>query len=153
MLRINVIAVGRLKERFFEDAVGEYAKRLSAYCAFSVTEVPPAPAAKSPSEQSSQETEALLSKAKGCVVALDGRGKRMSSEELARFIAEKSAAGTSEFSFLIGGSHGLDASALSRADERISFGAMTFPHQLFRVMLTEQLYRVLTICAGTPYHK
>ena len=153
MLRINVIAVGRLKERFFEEAVGEYAKRLSAYCAFSVTEVPPAPAAKSPSEQSSQETEALLSKAKGCVVALDGRGKRLSSEELAAFIAGKCAAGVSEFSFLIGGSHGLAEGAVKRADEVVSFGAMTFPHQLFRVMLAEQLYRAFTIIGGTPYHK
>lgn len=153
MLRLNIIAVGRLKEKYFADAVAEYAKRLSAYCTFSVTEVPPAPAGKSPAEQSAAETRALSEKAKGCVVALDGRGKRMSSEELAAFIAGKCAAGVSEFSFLIGGSHGLDGAALKDADEVISFGAMTFPHQLFRVMLAEQLYRAVTINAGTPYHK
>ena len=77
----------------------------------------------------------------------------MSSEELAAFIAGKCAAGVSEFSFLIGGSHGLDGAALKDADEVISFGAMTFPHQLFRVMLAEQLYRAVTINGGTPYHK
>ena len=106
-----------------------------------------------PSEQSETETEALFAKAKGCVVALDGRGKRLSSEELAAFIAGKCAAGVSEFSFLIGGSHGLAEDAVKRADEVVSFGAMTFPHQLFRVMLAEQLYRAFTIIGGTPYHK
>lgn len=153
MVRVNVVAVGRLKEKYFADAVAEYAKRLFAHCAFSVIEVSPAPAGKSPSEQSETETEALFAKAKGCVVALDGRGKRLSSEELAAFIAGKCAAGVSEFSFLIGGSHGLAEGAVKRADEVVSFGAMTFPHQLFRVMLAEQLYRAFTIIGGTPYHK
>lgn len=153
MMKLNVIAIGRLKEKYFADAVSEYAKRLSAHCAFSVTEVQPAPPSKSPSEQKEAESAALLAKASGCVVALDGRGKRLSSEELAKFIADKCASGVSEFSFLIGGSHGLDERALRAADAVISFGAMTFPHQLFRVMLAEQLYRVVTINEGMPYHK
>lgn len=153
MVKVDIVAVGRLKEKFFADAVAEYAKRISAYAAFSVTEIQPAPPAKSPEKQREIEASALLAKAKGCVVALDGRGKKLSSEELARFVAERCAAGVSEFSFLIGGSHGLSDRALKEADAVVSFGAMTFPHQLFRVMLAEQIYRALAINAGTPYHK
>ena len=81
------------------------------------------------------------------------QGEETVSEELARFVAERCAAGVSEFSFLIGGSHGLSDRALKEADAVVSFGAMTFPHQLFRVMLAEQIYRALAINAGTPYHK
>lgn len=153
MVKINIIAVGRLKEKFFAEAMAEYAKRLSAYCSFSVTEIPPAPPSKAPAEQSAAETDALLAKVSGCAVALDGRGRRMSSETFARFIADKCSGGASEFSFLVGGSHGLDEKALKRADAVVSFGEMTFPHQLFRVMLAEQIYRAFTINAGTPYHK
>lgn len=152
-MKINIVAVGRLKEKYFADAVAEYAKRLSAYCEFSVVEVPPAPPFKSPSEQREAETAALFSRAKGFTVALDGRGKRLSSEGLARLIESKCSAGVSEFSFLVGGSHGLCESAVEKADAAVSFGEMTFPHQLFRVMLAEQIYRALAINAGTPYHK
>ncbi len=152
-MRINIVAVGRLKEKYFSDAVAEYAKRCSAYCEFSVTEIPPSPPAKSPAEQQDAESAALLAKAKGCVVVMDGRGKEVSSEALAKFISEKCSAGVSEFSFLIGGSHGMNGDARRRADAVMSFGAPTFPHQLFRVMLAEQIYRALSINAGTPYHK
>lgn len=152
-MKINVIAVGRLKEKFFADAVKEYAKRLGAYCDFSMTEVPAAPPSKSPAEQSAEESENLLRKARGYVVALDGTGKKPSSTEFASFIASECSKGVSEFSFLIGGSHGLCDKVRERADCVLSFGNMTFPHQLFRVMLCEQIYRALTINAGTPYHK
>ena len=153
MIKVRVAAVGRLKEKYFADAVSEYAKRLSAYCRFEVVEVPAAPPSKSPAEQSAIETAALLSKAGGLVVALDKSGRNMTSEELASFIASKCAGGVSEFSFLVGGSHGIEPSSLKKVDAVISFGKMTFPHQLFRVMLLEQLYRALSINAGAPYHK
>lgn len=152
-MRITIVAVGRLKEKYFSEAVAEYAKRCSAYCDFSVTELPPSPPAKSPAEQRDTESAALLAKAKGCVVVMDGRGKEMSSDALAKFISAKCSAGVSEFSFLIGGSHGMNEDALRHADAVMSFGAPTFPHQLFRVMLAEQIYRALSINAGTPYHK
>ncbi len=152
-MRINIVAVGRLKEKYFADAVAEYAKRMGAYCDFRVIEVPAAPPAKSANEQKETEGAELLTKASGCVIALDGRGKKLSSPALAELIKRRCSAGDSEFSFLIGGSHGLSDGVLARADETVSFGEMTFPHQLFRVMLAEQLYRAMTINAGTPYHK
>ncbi len=152
-MRINIVAVGRLKETYFSQAVSEYAKRMGAYCDFSVIEVPSAPPSKSPEEQKSFEAEKLAEKAKGFVVAMDGKGKKLSSPALAALIADKCTGGHSEFSFLIGGSHGLDDKLVAKADAVVSFGEMTFPHQLFRVMLCEQLYRAMTINAGTPYHK
>lgn len=152
-MRINIVAVGRLKEKYFADAVAEYSKRISAYCDFSVAEVAPAPPAKSPAEQRETESAALFAKAKGYVIALDGRGKKLSSEGLAELIDSKCSSGVSEFSFLIGGSHGLNDDVPQKADFTLSFGEMTFPHQLFRVMLAEQIYRALAINAGTPYHK
>lgn len=152
-MKISVVAVGRLKEKYFADAQAEYLKRISAYAEGRVQEVAPAPPSKSPAEQSAIETAALLAKAGGLVVALDKSGRNMTSEELASFIASKCAGGVSEFSFLVGGSHGIEPSSLKKVDAVISFGKMTFPHQLFRVMLLEQLYRALSINAGAPYHK
>lgn len=152
-MKINIAAVGRLKEKYFAEALAEYAKRLSAYCDFSVAEVAPAPPAKSPEEQKTAECARLAEKCRGCVIALDGGGKQLSSKGLAEFIAAKCSGGTSEFTFVIGGSHGLDKKFVGSADAVISFGQMTFPHQLFRVMLAEQIYRALCINAGTPYHK
>ena len=141
-MRINIVAVGRLKETYFSQAVSEYAKRMGAYCDFSVIEVPAAPPSKSPEEQKSFEAEKLAEKAKGFVVAMDGKGKKLSSPALAALIADKCTGG-----------HGLDDKLVAKADAVVSFGEMTFPHQLFRVMLCEQLYRAMTINAGTPYHK
>lgn len=152
-MKINIVAVGKLKEKYFADAVAEYAKRLGAYCDFKVVEVPAAPPSKSPAEQSEEEGRALLAKARGFVVALDGGGREVSSKGLADLIAAECGRGASEFSFLVGGSHGLSRDALGGADAVLSFGAPTYPHQLFRVMLAEQIYRAFTINAGTPYHK
>lgn len=107
MVKINIIAVGRLKEKFFAEAMAEYAKRLSAYCSFSVTEIPPAPPSKAPAEQSAAETDALLAKVSGCAVALDGRGRRMSSETFAWFIADKCSGGAWSSASLSGAVTGL----------------------------------------------
>lgn len=152
-MKINIIAIGKIKEKFFTDAVGEYAKRISRFADLNIIELPDAPASKSAEEQKRIESARLLEKAKGYVIAMDGGGRQMSSEETAKFISDKCTDGVSEFSFLIGGSHGHAKELLDKADMKLSFGRPTFPHQLFRVMLCEQIYRALTIIAGTPYNK
>lgn len=152
-MKINVIAIGKIKEKYFSDAIAEYVKRCSRYADVKVVELPDAPPSKSAEEQKRIESELLLSKAKGYVVAMDMRGKQLSSEEFANLIKTKCSDGESEFSFLIGGSHGHTDELRAKADMIISFSKATFPHQLFRVLLCEQVYRALSINAGTPYHK
>ncbi len=152
-MKINLIAIGKIKEDYFSNAVKEYAKRISRFADFSVVEIPDAPQSKSAEEQSRIEGEKLLEKAKGYIILLDGRGKELSSEELASLIDKKCIDGECEFSFLIGGSHGHNDETRKKADFILSFGKMTFPHQMFRVMASEQIYRALTINAGLPYHK
>lgn len=152
-MKINLIAVGKIKENYYSSAVSEYAKRISRFADFSVIEIPDAPQSKTPEEQSRIEGERLLEKAKGYIILLDGRGKELSSEDLALLINKKCIDGEGEFSFLIGGSHGHNDDTRKKADLVLSFGKMTFPHQMFRVMASEQIYRALTINAGLPYHK
>ena len=152
-MKINIIATGKLKERYFSDAVNEYVKRCSRFGDVRVTELPDAPQGKTAAEQSRIESVQLLDKAKGYVIALDGRGAQITSEELASLISARGLDGTKEISFLIGGSHGHTDELRARADKLISFGRITLPHQLFRVVLAEQIYRALTIIAGTPYNK
>ena len=152
-MKVNIIAIGKVKEKYITDAIAEYAKRLSRYVDFKIIELPDAPPAKSPEEQRHIESEELLAKAKGFVMALDPRGKELSSEDFANLFQTKCNDGISEFSLLIGGSHGHSNELREKADMILSFGKMTFPHQLFRVMVIEQIYRAMTIVAGTPYHK
>ena len=152
-MKINIIAIGKIKEKYFTDAIAEYLKRASRFAEVKVVELPDAPQGKTPAEQQHIESEQLLSKAKGYIVAMDFRGKEFSSEQLAGLIKTKCNDGESEFSFLIGGSHGHTDDLRSRANLVLSFGKPTFPHQLFRVMLCEQVYRALSINAGLPYHK
>ena len=152
-MKINIIATGKLKERYFSDAVNEYVKRCSRFGDVRVTELPDAPQGKTAAEQSRIESVQLLDKAKGYVIAMDGRGEQITSEELASLISARGLDGTKEISFLIGGSHGHTDELRARADKLISFGRITLPHQLLRVVLAEQIYRALTIIAGTPYNK
>lgn len=152
-MKINLIAIGKIKENYIVEGVKEYAKRISRFAEFNIIELPDAPQGKTPEEQSDIEGKRLLEKAKGVIIILDGKGKNLSSEGLASYIDKKCTEGYGEFSFLIGGSHGHSAETKSKADLLLSFGAMTFPHQLFRLMLTEQVYRSLTINANMPYHK
>lgn len=152
-MKINIVAIGKIKESFFSDALKEYVKRISRYAEINVIEIDDAPASKGADEQKKIEGDRLLEKAKGYVVALDGGGKELSSEGLAELIDRKCTDGVGEFSFLIGGSHGHGEKVKERADFILSFGPMTFPHQLFRVLAAEQIYRALSINAGTPYHK
>ena len=152
-MKINLIAIGKVKENYIVEGVKEYAKRISRFAEFNLIELPDAPQGKTPDEQADIEGKRLLEKAKGVIIVLDGKGKNLSSEGLASYIDKKCTEGTGEFSFLIGGSHGHSLETKSKADLLLSFGAMTFPHQLFRLMLTEQIYRGLTILANLPYHK
>lgn len=152
-MKINLIAIGKVKESYIVEGVKEYMKRISRFAEFNLIELPDAPQGKTPEEQSDIEGKRLLEKAKGVIIILDGKGKNLSSEGLASYLDKKCTEGNGEFSFLIGGSHGHSADTKSKADLLLSFGAMTFPHQLFRLMLTEQIYRGLSIINKLPYHK
>lgn len=152
-MRVNIVCVGKIKEKFFTDAIAEYAKRLSKFCSFNIIEVDEASKIENLDKKSEAEGKLLLEKCSGVIVALDGKGKQLSSPELAEFIKNTAVSGSSEISFVIGGSNGLSEAVLKSAKLVLSFGKITFPHQLFRVVLSEQIYRAFTINAGLPYHK
>ena len=155
-----VIAIGRMKEKPYRQMADEYVKRLSRFGKFEEIELNdlPEPAGSSPALEEqlrTREGEAMLQRLKqgDHVIALTIPGKRMSSEELAAHVAELRNRGAGRLVFLVGGSLGLGSNVLARADEELSMGPMTFPHQLARVMLLEQLYRAEKINAGERYHK
>ena len=152
-MKVNIVCVGKIKEKFFTEAILEYQKRLSRFCTFKIIEVDEASKIENLDKKSELEGELLLAKCSGVIVALDGAGKLLSSPEIADYIKKKEVNGTSEISFVIGGSNGLSKAVLSKADLVLSFGKITFPHQLFRVVLSEQIYRAFTIISGLPYHK
>ena len=159
MLNIRIICIGKFKEKYWEAASAEYMKRLGAYCNVSVTELKEERLPSNPSPADEQgvieaEGKAILEKiAKGdYVIAMDIRGKELSSEELAEKIRE-TAFTHSTIDFIIGGSLGLSEEVKRRADLRFSFGRITLPHQLARVVLLEQIYRAFKINAGEAYHK
>jgi 23S rRNA (pseudouridine1915-N3)-methyltransferase len=160
MVHIEICAVGKIKEKFFRDALDEYKKRLSGYCRIGITEVQDE---KTPENAGESEREIILQKEgerllkkiseRDHVIALAIDGKMMSSEEMADHLEGLFNKGNSSIVFVIGGSLGLSREVLSRADEKISFSKMTFPHQLMRVILLEQIYRSFRIIKGEPYHK
>lgn len=159
MLNIRIICVGRFKEKYWEAASAEYSKRLGAYCSLSVTEIKeeklPAHASRADEENViAKEGRAILGKTDpgDFVIALDIGGRELSSEDIADRLRD--AAFTHPVvDFVIGGSLGLSAEVKSRADLRMSFGPITLPHQLARVVLLEQIYRAFKINAGETYHK
>lgn len=160
MFSVTLITVGKLKEKFYLAAADEYAKRLSAYCKFRLIELPEQRLPDAPSRADiaaglAREAEAIRAKLpKGawfCV--LTPEGTPLSSEQLADRLSQVKLSGKSDACFLIGSSFGIDPSIKQTADFRLSFGPMTFPHHLMRVMALEQLYRAETIQAGTKYHK
>ena len=153
VMKINIVCVGKLKENYWSQAIDEYKKRLSRFAELKIIEVEEASKITNLEQKSKTEGELLLSKSAGIIVALDGGGKMLSSPELAEYIHKKEIQAESVISFLIGGSNGLSKEVLSKADLVLSFGKITFPHQLFRVVLIEQIYRSFTIIAGLPYHK
>ena len=159
-MQIDILCVGKIKERFFRDALEEYKKRLSRYCRVTEIEVVDE---KTPDEASETEVRQikekegarLLSKIResAYVIALAIDGKSLSSEELAEKLGSLAINGQSHLQFVIGGSLGLSPEVLSRADMKLSFSKMTFPHQLMRVILAEQIYRSYRILRNEPYHK
>jgi len=159
-LKITVLCVGKIKEKYFTLGIDEYAKRLSRYCKLEIIEVPDE---KTPDNAS--ENEELQIKAKegdkilryikdnAYVIALAIEGKMLTSEELSEKMEQLGINGDSNVVFVIGGSLGLDKRILDRADYKLSFSKMTFPHQMMRMVLLEQVYRGYRIMKGEPYHK
>lgn len=160
MVNINIICVGKLKEDYLRNACAEYEKRLGAFCKLKVTELTPARLPESPNPAQieaalSDEAERILSKIAPSdgVFALCIEGKEMSSESFSKEIEKCAVSGFGTLCFIIGGSHGLAPAVKSRAKYRLSMSPMTFPHQLARVMLLEQIYRAFMISSGGKYHK
>ncbi len=159
-MKITVVAVGKIKERFFEDAVKEYEKRLGRYCKLEIIQVAdertPDGAGEALERQiKEKEGERILAHIRdgAYVIALAIEGKMLDSEELAQKLGQLGVGGVSQVVFVIGGSLGLSGAVLERADYRLSFSKMTFPHQMMRVILLEQVYRGFRILNHEPYHK
>ena len=159
-MKITIISVGKIKEKFFDDAIKEYSKRLSKYCKLNIVEVKDEKTKEnaSPTEEDIvKETEGkrILDKISDSskVIALAIEGKELDSVELAKQIENFRISGTSDITFVIGGSLGLHKTVIDRADMKLSFSKMTFPHQLMRVILLEQIYRSFRIINNEPYHK
>lgn len=156
MFKVKIIAVGKIKESYFAEAVAEYVKRAGRYAEVKIVEVKEENFCAEPSDKEKdiildKEGDAILKEVKGRVFALAIEGKKISSEGLKDLIKKSKDAGE-ELTFIIGGSYGL-ADKVKRAATLISFSDMTFPHTLFRVMLTEQIYRAFNIMEGGKYHK
>ena len=159
-MKITLVTVGKIKEKFFEDAIKEYSKRLSRYCKLEVLQV----ADEKTPEGASEAVELQIKEKEGqrilslirddaYVIALAIEGKMLGSEELAEKIEKLGVGGVSQIVFVIVGSLGLSSQVMKRADYALSFSRMTFPHQLMRVVLLEQIYRSYRIMNHQPYHK
>lgn len=159
-MRITILAVGKIKEKFFREAIAEYEKRLSRYCKLDLIEVAdektPDHASKAEEEQiKEKEARRILDKISpdAYVITLEILGKEMDSVSFSEMLQKLGVEGKSQVIFVIGGSLGLHESVSRRADGKVSFSLMTFPHQLMRVILCEQLYRGFRIMNHEPYHK
>lgn len=159
-MKITILCVGKIKEKFYRDAVAEYEKRLSRYCKLEIIEVPdektPDGAGALVEEQIKAKEAERMEKylrdgAFVCALAIDGR--QLDSVELSQKMEKLGTGGISHIIFIIGGSLGIADFLLSRADMRLSFSKMTFPHQMMRVILLEQVYRAYRIMNHEPYHK
>lgn len=159
-MKITLITVGKIKEKYLKDAIAEYTKRLSKYCKLEIIEVADEKTPNQASEQvekniRDKEGERILKyiKDSSYVITLEISGTLLTSEAFAEKIDRLGIAGTSHITFIIGGSIGLGEEVLKRSDYALSFSKMTFPHQLMRVILLEQIYRSYRIMEGAPYHK
>lgn len=160
IMRITLVTVGKIKEKYLRDAVAEYVKRLGKYCKLEIIEVADEKTQERASETEemavrSKEGERILKHVKedAYVITLEIQGNQISSEELADKIEGLGVQGKSHVVFIIGGSIGLGMEVMKRSDYALSFSRMTFPHQLMRVILLEQIYRGFRIFNGEPYHK
>ena len=159
-MKISVLTVGKIKEKYLRDAIAEYSKRLSRYCKLEIIEVSDE---KTPDNASETVEEAIRNKEgerllkyirdDAFVITLEIAGKQLTSEEFADKIEQLGVRGISHIIFVIGGSIGLGKEVLAQSDFALSFSKMTFPHQLMRVILLEQVYRSYRIISGQPYHK
>lgn len=160
MINIQLIVLGKLKEKYMKDFSAEYEKRLSGYCKLTVTELEPVKLSDNPSEQEirnalDKETQLIKSKItkNSYVFSMCIEGKQMSSEELSKKIEDIALSGKNNITFIIGSSFGLSPEIKQMSDYRFSMSKMTFPHKLARIMLTEQIYRALSITNNAKYHK
>lgn len=159
-MKITIIAVGKVKEKFYRDALAEYGKRLGKYCRLEVVEVEdektPDKAGEALELQiKEKEAQRILKYVKedAYLITLEIEGRKMDSVSFAKKLEKLATYGTSHIQFVIGGSLGLHDMVSARADEKVSFSDMTFPHQLMRILLEEQIYRGYRIICGEPYHK
>ena len=159
-MKITILAVGKLKEKYWKQAIAEYEKRLGAYSKIEMIEVPDEKAPENMSDKGieqvkEKEGQRLLAKIKpqATVITLEIQGKMLSSESLAKELQQRMTQGQSDFVFVIGGSNGLHQDVLNRSNYALSFSKMTFPHQMMRVVLIEQVYRAFKIMRGEAYHK
>ena len=159
-MHISIITVGKIKEKYLKLGIEEFSKRLSKYCKLNMIELQDEKTPDNASEKEElqikiKEGEQILKNIKDgtFVIALDLKGKMLSSEELSELMQDLSVKGSSNIAFVIGGSLGLSEAVLNRANYRLCFSKMTFPHQLMKVILLEQIYRAYRISCGEPYHK
>lgn len=161
MIKINIICIGKIKEKYFTNAIAEYSKRLTAFCKFSITELNEEKI-RSNTPNQSQIQEVLDAEGKRIlqkigsgdyVIAMCIEGKMLSSEELSKTIDDVSLSGKSSVDFIIGGSYGLSNEVKCRANLKLSMSKMTFPHQMARMILSEQVYRAFEISSNGKYHK
>lgn len=159
-MKVKLICVGKLKERYLKDGISEYQKRLSRFCQFEMIELTDE---RTPDKASDAENQMIMAKEaqriekkigqRDFVVVLAIEGKQFPSETLSQLISETTVKGYSDITFIIGGSLGLDPRIKKRANVLMSFGLLTLPHQLMRLVLIEQIYRAFMIAQGSPYHK
>ncbi|MDR3588071.1 MAG: 23S rRNA (pseudouridine(1915)-N(3))-methyltransferase RlmH [Negativicutes bacterium] len=158
-MRITIAAVGKIKERYLAEGIGEFTKRLTPFCRLDIVEVneermPDSPAAAEKAKVLAREGERLLRQVRpgSYLIVLDLAGSQLSSEQLAARLDELALAGRSDITFVIGGAFGLAPEVTAAAKERLSFSRLTFTHQMIRLLLVEQLYRGFKISRGEPYH-
>lgn len=159
-MTVKIICIGKIKEKSVSQALEEYIKRINGFCNFEIVELPESRLPENPSQKEiekalSNEAQAIIKKISGneYVFSLCIEGKQLSSTELADKISQTMLYGKSTICFVIGSSFGLDQSVKAASDFKLSFSKMTFPHQLMRLILTEQIYRSFTIINNTEYHK
>jgi len=153
MLHLNIVAVGKIKEDYLRKGIAEYQKRLRAYTKLRIIEVPEFPLGRDPAWAKREERKKITAvlKTPAFVSVCDPGGRIITSEDFAQWLAAREREGKTVY-MVIGGAAGLDQELIARADDRLSFSALTFPHQLFRLLLMEQIYRGFKILRGEPYH-
>ena len=159
-MNINIIAIGKIKEKFTKEAIEEFQKRLSRYCKLNIMELEDEKAPQNLSQKDmdiikDKEGERILNKLNpsSYIIALDIKGKSLSSEDFSKKMEDLMVEGNNHITFIIGGSIGISKEVLSKCNYKLSFSKMTFPHQLMRLILLEQIYRGFRIMKNEPYHK